>query len=218
MQAIVERVNTLSPDLVAVTGDLVDGSVRHIGADVAPLAQLRARHGTFFVTGNHEYYSGASSWVRHLSRLGVRVLLNAHAVIEHDGGRVLVAGVTDHGAGHRVAGHASDPQKSVDGAPDADVRLLLAHQPRSLFKARQVKVGPSGRPFHLQLSGHTHGGQFFPVNFLVGLAHPVVEGLAGFSARGERLWVYVNRGTGYWGPPLRLGVPSEITQLRLRRA
>ena len=208
VQAIVDRVNGLEADMVAVTGDLVDGSVAELAGHVAPLAALRSRHGTFFVTGNHEYYSGAQAWITELRRLNVRVLLNEHVVLRHGGSDVVVAGVTDHSAHHFDIGHRSDPPASVQGAPlDAALRLLLAHQPRSATAAL-------GLGFHLQLSGHTHGGQFWPWNLFVRLQQPFTAGLH----RLQDLWIYTSRGTGYWGPPKRFGAPSEITCLRMVRA
>jgi hypothetical protein len=208
LQAIVDRVNRLEADMVAVTGDLVDGSVAELAAHVAPMAALRSRHGTFFVTGNHEYYSGAQAWIAELRRLDVKVLLNEHVVLRHDGNEVVVAGITDHSAHHFDIGHRSDPQASVLGAPiGAALRLLLAHQPRSALAA--VGLG-----FHLQLSGHTHGGQFWPWNLFVRLQQPFTAGLH----RLRDLWIYTSRGTGYWGPPKRLGAPSEITHLRMVQA
>jgi predicted MPP superfamily phosphohydrolase len=208
LQAIVERVNRLEADMVAVTGDLVDGSVAELAGHVAPLAALRSRHGTFFVTGNHEYYSGAQAWITELRRLDVRVLLNEHVVLRHDGSEVVVAGIADHSAHHFDIGHRSDPQASVHGAPlGAALRLLLAHQPRSAMSAL-------GLGFHLQLSGHTHGGQFWPWNLFVRLQQPFTAGLH----RMRDLWIYTSRGTGYWGPPKRFGAPSEITCLRMVQA
>lgn len=209
IESVVETVNGLGADLVAITGDLVDGSVRELGEHAAPLAGLKARHGAWFVTGNHEYYSGAHEWLVELERLGLRTLVNAHRVLEHDGERIVVGGVTDYTAASIVPEHATDPHKAIAGAPaDAALRLLLAHQPRSAYEA--AKAG-----FDLQLSGHTHGGQFFPGTLLVRLVQPFVEGLHRLDA----MWVYTNRGTGYWGPPLRTTkAPSEVTRLTLVRA
>jgi len=205
VDAIVEVVNWLGADMIAITGDLVDGSVADLAQHVAPLANLSSRHGTFFVTGNHEYYSGAHDWIAELRRLNVQVLLNRHVVLQHDGRTVVVAGVTDPSAHHFVPAHRSDPHASLRGVPpDAGVRLLLAHQPRSAVTAADAG-------FDLQLSGHTHGGQFFPWNFFIRLQQPFAAGLH----RLHGLWVYVSRGTGYWGPPQRFGVPSEITCLTL---
>jgi hypothetical protein len=205
VQAIVERVNSLQADLVAVTGDLVDGSVHELAPHVAPLGMLSSRHGTFFVTGNHEYYSGADAWVVELRRLGLCVLMNEHVLLQHDGESVALAGVSDFSAHHFDAVQRSDPQGAIDGVPHTTfLRVLLAHQPRSAVAA--ARAG-----YHLQLSGHTHGGQFLPWNFLVRLQQPFTAGLN----RLRSLWVYTSRGTGYWGPPMRLGAPSEITHLRL---
>ena len=205
LRRIVEAVNALQADMVAVTGDLVDGSVRDLAPHVAPLASLSSRHGTFFVTGNHEYYSGAPAWVAELRRLGLRVLMNEHVVLTHAAAALVVAGVTDHGAHHFDPAQRSDPQAAIAGAPaHATTRLLLAHQPRSADAAERAG-------FQLQLSGHTHGGQFLPWNFFVRLQQPFTAGLH----RLRRMWVYTSRGTGYWGPPNRFGAPSEITRVRL---
>jgi uncharacterized protein len=205
VEEVVEAVNRLGADMLAITGDLVDGSVSALAAHTAPLARLDARHGTFFVTGNHEYYSGALPWLTELRRLGMHTLVNEHAVLQHDGEHVVVAGVTDPGAHHFHPPHRSDPVAALAGAPaSAGVRLLLAHQPRTALAAREAG-------YDLQLSGHTHGGQFLPWIFLVRFWQPFTAGLHRLGG----LWVYVSRGTGYWGPPKRLGAPSEITRLRL---
>jgi len=205
VEAVVDAVNALDADMIAITGDLVDGGVPQLGAHTEPLARLSARHGAYFVTGNHEYYSGVAPWVREMRRLGVRVLMNEHVVLRRAEALVVVAGVTDYGAHHFHASHRSDPHAALAGAPaHAAVRVLLAHQPRSAFEA--ARAG-----FDLQLCGHTHGGQFLPWNFFVRFWQPFTAGLH----RLGRLWVYVSRGTGYWGPPKRLGAPSEITHIRL---
>lgn len=208
LSAIVDKVNSLNADMIAVTGDLVDGRVSELRSHTAPLKRLHSRHGTYFVTGNHEYYSGALPWIEELRRLGLTVLLNEHVTLQHEGRTVVVAGVTDYSAGHFHAEHASDPAAALRGASqDAAVKLLLAHQPRSSFKAAEAG-------YDLQLSGHTHGGQFFPWNFFVRFQQPFTAGLHKI----KDLWVYTSRGTGYWGPPKRLGAPSEITRIRLTRA
>ena len=205
LQAIVRKVNALEADMVAITGDLVDGKVHELADHVAPLAQLRSRHGSFFVTGNHEYYSGAHAWMAELRRLGVRVLMNEHVVLQQNQAAVVLAGVADFHADRFDPSHRSDPHAAIAGAPlDAGVRLLLAHQPRSAFEA--AKAG-----FDVQLSGHTHGGQFWPWNLFVPLQQPFTAGLRKL----QDLWVYTSRGTGYWGPPKRFGAPSEITLLWL---
>lgn len=202
LQAIVNVVNQLQVDMVAVTGDLVDGTVADLATHVAPLAGLSSVHGTYFVTGNHEYYSGAHAWIEELNRLGVRVLMNEHVVLPHG---LVLAGVADWSAGHFDSTHRSDPHAALAGAPaGAPIKLLLAHQPRSAVEAE--KAG-----FDLQLSGHTHGGQFWPWGWFVRFQQPFTAGLH----RLKSMWIYTSRGTGYWGPPKRFGAPSEITCLRL---
>jgi len=205
VDAVVEAVNAIGADLIAVTGDLVDGGVAQLRGHTEPLRRLSSRYGTYFVTGNHEYYSGVQPWLAELRRLGFRVLLNEHVVLRHRDAKLVLAGVTDYSAHHYHATHRSDPAAALAGAPsDAALRVLLAHQPASAFDASRAG-------FDLQLSGHTHGGQFVPWNWFVRFWQPFTAGLH----RLGRLWVYVSRGTGYWGPPKRLGAPSEITRLRL---
>jgi uncharacterized protein len=204
LAAVVERVNRLNPDMVAITGDLVDGTVQELAPHMAPLARLSARYGTYFVTGNHEYYSGAPGWIDALRKLNVNVLLNEHVVLDHQGAPLVVAGITDYTAHHYIPAHKSDPRAALAGAPANSPRVLLAHQPRSATEAASAG-------YDLQLSGHTHGGQFWPWNLFVPLQQPFVAGLNKLG----RLWVYTSRGTGYWGPPMRFGAPSEITLLRL---
>lgn len=204
VQAIVDRVNQLDADLVVITGDVVDGSVDQLCAHTAPLGTLQSRHGSYVVTGNHEYYSGAAAWVREFERIGLRGLHNRHVVIAHRGARFVLAGVTDYSASAFDAAQASEPVAALAGSPPDLLRILLAHQPRSAAAAEAAG-------FDLQLSGHTHGGQFWPWNHFVALQQPFTAGLH----RLGRLAVYTSRGTGYWGPPKRFGAPSEITLLRL---
>ncbi len=206
MRRVVKLVNVLKPDMVAITGDLVDGSTTHLAGHVKPLKELSSADGTFFVTGNHEYYSGAEPWCQTLSDMGLNVLNNAHLVVRRGAAKLMIAGVNDYRAHRILPSHRSDPAAAVAGAPDCDARILLAHQPGSCLDAREQQ-------FDLQLSGHTHGGQFFPWNFVVGRFHPFHRGLNAW----QKGWVYVNRGTGYWGPPIRIGVDSEITLLVLKR-
>jgi len=208
LNAIVTRVNGLKPDAIAVTGDLVDGSVQRLAMHTEPLARLSAPDGTFFVTGNHEYYSGAEQWIAEVRRLGLRVLMNEHVIRRRGDASLMIAGVTDYTAQHFNPAHKSDPHQAAAGAPqDVAVKILLAHQPRSAPAAADAG-------FDLQLSGHTHGGQFFPWNLFVPLQQPFVAGLN----KVRSLWVYTSRGTGYWGPPKRFGAPSEITLVKLRPA
>ena len=204
VERIVARVNRLDADMVAITGDLVDGSVRELAHHTEPLGNLTSRHGTYIVTGNHEYYSGANAWIGELRRLGARVLMNEHVLLDHDGAALAVAGVTDYSAHHFDPAHRSDAPAAMAGVPAGAVKVLLAHQPRSA-------AGAEAAGFHLQLSGHTHGGQFWPWNLFVRLQQPFTAGLNRLGL----MWIYISRGTGYWGPPMRFGIPSEITRIRL---
>jgi uncharacterized protein len=208
VDAIVDAVNALNADVIAVTGDLVDGSVRDLSSHTEPLSRLKARYGVYFVTGNHEYYSGERAWTAEFTRLGLRVLENEHVVVTHRGASLVLAGVTDFSAHHFDPAQKSDPAAALAGAPaDAGAKILLAHQPRSAAAA-------SAAGFDLQLSGHTHGGQFWPWTLFVRFQQPFTAGLH----RLNDLWVYISRGTGYWGPPKRFGAPSEITRVRLAAA
>ncbi len=205
LEQIVQTTQELEPDLIVITGDLVDGFAEEMAHEVAAFARLQAPLGVFAVTGNHEYYWDAPAWIKTFEGLGLKMLNNAHAVLDVRGASLMVAGVTDLSAGRFIPEHASDPHKARGGA-DADLKLLLAHQPKSVYEA-------AAAGFDLQLSGHTHGGQFFPGTLLVGRVHPFSAGLGVY----EGMQIYVSRGTGYWGPPLRLGAPPEITHITLRR-
>jgi len=206
---IVKRTNDLKPDVVAITGDLVDGRVDELREAVAPLGDLKAKYGVFFVTGNHEYFSGAAEWVNEISRLGIRVLRNERVPIGEDDASFDLAGVDDRSAAHsRVDGHGEDLSKALKGRDRDRALVLLAHQPRTVIDA-------AGFGVDLQLSGHTHGGQIWPFGTLVRLQqHGFLAGLA----RHRDTFIYVSRGTGYWGPPMRLFAPAEITQIILRSA
>jgi predicted MPP superfamily phosphohydrolase len=208
VRRVVEQTNALRPDVIAITGDLVDGSVRELGPAVAHLASLRARHGVFFVTGNHEYYSGVGEWVRELGRMGIRVLRNERVAIGDGGASLDLAGVDDWSAGRLGGGHGARLESALAGRDPERSLVLLAHQPRGVPEAIAAGV-------ELQVSGHTHGGQIFPFNFLVAAAYPYLKGLYAHEEAGRRGHVYVSRGTGYWGPPMRLGSPPEIAKIVL---
>ena len=202
VERVVARARSLAPDLVALTGDMVDGTVERLAPHVAPLAALAEDGRAFFVLGNHDCYSGAAAWIAHWRGLGVRVLLNENAVLRKGAATLVVGGVVD--PAYRVR----RPEISLADAPGADFRLLLAHNP---------KLAPLGARagFDLQLSGHTHAGQFFPWTLAVRLVH--APHVAGLSREGP-MWVYVSAGTGTWGPPVRFGTSPEITLIKLRRA
>jgi len=207
IEELVAKTNAMEPDLVAITGDLVDGTVERLGPLLEPLSRLKAKHGVYFVTGNHEYFSGAAEWVRHLATLGVRVLRNERVSIERDGAALDLAGIDDPTGGNFLPDHGPDLAGALAGRDASRLLLLLAHQPRQVHEAAEHGVA-------LQLSGHTHGGQIFPFNFLVPLQQPFVAGLH----RVRDTAIYVSRGTGYWGPPMRVGAPAELTRVELVRA
>ncbi|MGX7824046.1 metallophosphoesterase [Actinokineospora sp. 24-640] len=200
-ERLVRMINEADADLVAMVGDLADGTVAELGEAAAPLRDLVSREGTFFVTGNHEYYSGYQQWVAELDRLGLHYLHNAHTTLSRGGGRLDIAGITD------IAG------KSFDDGPDlpralagsANPVVLLAHQPVQVEDAAAARVD-------LQLSGHTHGGQLYPFHHLVTLQQPAVSGLS----KVDDTWLYVTNGAGFWGPPVRVGAPPDISVLELR--
>lgn len=203
IETLVAKTNALEADLVAITGDLVDGSVASLAPFVAALARIKAKDGVFFVTGNHEYYSGVDEWLAHLKTLGIRVLRNEHVAIRGKNGFDL-AGVDDAHAASYGHGHGMNVPKALFGRDESRALVLMAHQPKAIFDASKGKVD-------LQLSGHTHGGQLFPWNYFVKLDQPYVEGL--FDHEGTK--IYVSPGTGYWGPPMRLGTRAEITCVEL---
>ncbi len=207
VEAVVRQVNALEPDLIAFTGDLVDGSVAALRDHTAPLAELRAPLGSYFVTGNHEYYSGVSPWLEEVGRLGMVTLVNEHTVVQRGAARIAVTGITDERAGSLVPSHRPDPDAALAGAPEGALRLMLAHQPRSAPAAAAAGA-------QVILSGHTHGGQYAPWTWAIHLVEPFVAG----TYRLGEAWLVVNRGTGTWGPPLRLGSPQEITLIELRVA
>ena len=204
IQSLVDRTNALDADAIAITGDMVDGYVDDLRDQVQPLSQLSARDGIFYVTGNHEYYWRASEWVTELQAHGFDFLKNEHRVIERGNAKLVIAGVTDP-AGRYT--HKQDVGRALAGAPVDATKILLSHRPQTAKEASDHGVD-------VQLSGHTHGGQFFPFNLLIKFFQPIVAGLH----RVEKTWLYVSRGTGYWGPPTRLGVGGEITLITLNRS
>ncbi|NJP98320.1 metallophosphoesterase, partial [Nonomuraea sp. FMUSA5-5] len=203
-ERIVRMINGLEADVVAIVGDLVDGTVAQLGALARPLKSLESRYGAYFVTGNHEYFTaeGPGEWIEELKELGVRSLRNERVEIGHQGAVLDLAGVND--VGGAASGDGPDFGKALGGRDTGRSTVLLAHQPIQVDEAARHGVD-------LQLSGHTHGGQIAPFNLVVGLQQPVVSGLA----RVGGTQVYVTRGAGFWGPPVRVGAPPEITLLEL---
>jgi hypothetical protein len=202
---IVGIVNSLQPDLIAITGDLVDGDPAELASELAPLEELRARHGVFFVTGNHEYYSGVQKWLPEIERLNITVLNNTAIEIRRGTDMIVLAGVTDHNAGKFGKEHAPDFEKALGGIETTRKIILLAHQPRAVEEAAQYGV-------NLVLSGHMHGGQIWPFNYLTPLQQPYLKGFY----QHKNTLLYVNQGTAYWGPPMRVGTYKEISQFILK--
>ncbi len=204
-ERVVEIVNELQPDIACHAGDLADGSVAKRHPQVDPLGKVQATLGRFYITGNHEYFGDAPGWLKHMSSLGWQPLRNQHEIITRGGDRLVMAGIDDP-TGVGLAGHGPNLPAALSGA-DTDLPvILLAHQPKQITDAAKAGVA-------LQISGHTHGGQIWPFHYLVRLDQPVVAGL---SRHGEHTRLYTSRGTGFWGPQLRLFAPSEITVLTLR--
>lgn len=204
VKKVVQKVNSLYPDLTVLTGDIVDGDVDHHLGAVAHLAELQPFGQILSVTGNHEYYWDGPRWIQEFETLGFHVLQNSCRIIEHKSHEILVAGVLDPQAVIVHPNNKPDLQAAFGKKRDSDVKILLAHQPD--IAAEASKAG-----FDLLLSGHTHAGQFFPFTLFI---HSVQEFVRGLKACGK-MWVYVNQGTGYWGPPIRLGTVTEITLLEL---
>lgn len=199
-ERIVRMINEQEPDLVAIVGDLVDGTVEELGEAAAPLRDLVSKHGSFFVTGNHEYFSGFEPWLREIEKLGVAPLRNERLTVA---GGIELAGVND--VTGKSYGDGPDFDRALTGRDAAKPFVLLAHQPVQVADA-------AARGVDLQLSGHTHGGQMFPFNLAVTLQQPAVAGLS----KVDDTWLYVSRGAGFWGPPVRVGAPPDISLVELR--
>ena len=204
VRKVVEIANRLTPDLTVLTGDVGDSNPDIFGKQLAPLSHLRAKEGVFYVTGNHEYYWGAEKWIQFIRDCGIRPLINEGASLSN--GSIWLGGIPDLDGPHFIPSHIPNANKALDPSKANDAyKILLAHQPKNCFAGEAAG-------FDLMLSGHTHGGQFFPFNLLVGFFNPYSKSLN----QHQKMLVYVNRGTGFWGPALRLGVPAEITLLEFK--
>lgn len=205
-RGVAAAVNELRPDIVAHVGDIADGTVERRRGQAAPLATMEAELARVYVTGNHEYLGEAQGWLDYMESIGWETLHNRHIVVERGGDRLIIAGVDDATAqSSQLSGHGANFEQALTGADPALPVLMLAHQPKQVFQSEAAGVD-------LQIAGHTHGGQIWPFNFLVRLDQPTVHGL---SRHGVRTQLYTSRGSGFWGPPLRIFAPSEITVLTL---
>ena len=204
--ALVERANAARPDAFVLTGDLVDGTVAELAHVLEPLGELRAPHGAYFVTGNHEYYFGVEDWLAYLAERGIRVLRNERVVLARGAAAFDLAGIDDHSAAGYGRGHGADLSAALAGRDPSRPVVLLAHQPRQVHDAARAGVD-------LVLSGHTHGGQVWPWHYLASVQQGGL--LAGRYRLGATV-LYVSRGAGYWGPPVRVGAPAELTRIILR--
>lgn len=201
-EMLVDQVNALNPDIIAITGDMIDGEVSFLKEELMPFKNFKSRLGVYFVTGNHEYYWYASEWIQWAHDSGIVPLINENRKLTYNNTEFFLAGVNDPASKRLDKKNATDPFKAAKGIPDNAYKVLLAHQPNSCFSA--VKAG-----FDTQLSGHTHGGQGFPWNIIVNLVQPYVRGLNNHNG----MHVYVHSGTGFWGPPNRFMVDSEIAEI-----
>ncbi|MFV0421318.1 metallophosphoesterase [Oleidesulfovibrio sp.] len=206
LNGVVDAANGAGADMIAVTGDMVDGSPAHLWSDIQPFARLTAPDGVYGVSGNHEFYSGIERWLPAFEAVGLTMLENRNVMVRRGGASLLVGGISDYEAVRFGRKYRSDSRKAMQGGESADFRLLLAHQPASVYKAHEAG-------WDAMLCGHTHGGQVFPFMAVVTMVQPYLSGLHDHDG----MLVYVSRGTGFWGPPFRLGAPAEITRIKLQR-
>lgn len=204
VKKVVKRTNELNADLIVITGDLVDYHFDAIKVHLQYLQDLKAVHGVYYVTGNHEYYWGVQALLPELERLGIKVLSNSNVVVDTNGAKILVAGLPDPTAGQLSKSLRPNLEQAMNSSIETDLKILLAHRPDPYLLAEKIGVD-------IQFSGHTHAGQFFPFSLLIPFAHKYYKGLNQY----KKLWLYVNPGTGYWGPANRFGVTSEITLAKL---
>ncbi len=201
---VVKTVNALNADIIVITGDLIDTKLRYIKEIINELSNLKSTYGTYFIVGNHEYFHGLKPIISYVNSIGIKVLENEHVYIGEKEKGFYLAGVYDI-IGYRIEQYQPDLEKALKDIKD-EPTILLAHQPKF------IKEVPSS--VDLVLSGHTHGGQIFPFNYLVNLAQPYIKGLHKHNINTQ---IYVNRGTGFWGPPMRLGASAEITLITLKK-
>jgi predicted MPP superfamily phosphohydrolase len=211
VEDVVAEANAAQADAILLTGDIVDGHVPQIRSVSEKLGLLKAQHGTFFIPGNHEYFWNAEEWIAEYTRLGIIPLINQHHVIQKGSAKIALGGLPDVVGPRFISSHVMDVPRTFSNAPDGALRVLLAHNPKPVILDEAVRAGVA-----LQISGHTHAGQFYPFAFFVGIAHKYISGRYTHTCPDGQCELYVNRGTGYWGPPIRLGIRPEITKIVLR--
>ena len=201
---VVDKINSFKPDIVVFTGDAADGSVENYGKEMDPLKNIKSKYGKYFVTGNHEYYSDLKGWLNKIQNIGFKILINESKQLKINNSTLLITGIPDRTAKYYLKSHKTNMEKAIKGYENSNFKLLLAHQPKDIDHAE--KFG-----YDLQLSGHTHGGQYIPFSFLVRLANPFLKGLH----QKNKTKIYINQGTGFWGPSIRIGTVPEITKIIL---
>lgn len=207
LSMVIDQVEKLQPDLIAITGDLVESYLKYLKKDLEPLSRLKAKYGVYFVTGNHEYFYDYDNLIQELGIYGIRVLRNEGVEVGDSDQTFYILGVDDYSAARFSSTHGQDVEKAVGYRNENEKEsILLAHQPKAVFEASKLDVG-------LVLAGHTHGGQIWPWGYFVYLQQPYLRGL---HIIGERTQLYINEGTGFWGPPMRVGTREEITLITLR--
>jgi predicted MPP superfamily phosphohydrolase len=203
VEKVVGQALDLKADVIVLTGDIADGDFEKYKDHVEPLTRLTEHAPVLYITGNHEYLRDSEKWIEHFGQMGFQILLNQHTLILKGNSSILFAGITDPAVKEIRPDDGPDIEQALSASPVSDITILLAHQPKIASEA--------SKHFDLQLSGHTHAGQFFPWNMIIKLLQPYSAGLKKCGP----MWVYTNPGTGYWGPPLRIGTTSEITILEL---
>ena len=203
VEDLVKRTNAENPNIIVLTGDLIDHDINKIKEDLEPLKNLSAP--AYFILGNHEYFYGATEIIEHIKSLGIRVLLNENLLIQDNAIEFNLIGLTDV-MGERIGEYPMDIKKAYQGIKPNIPSIVLGHQPKSILRL-------ADRPCDLMLSGHTHGGQIFPFGLLVMIDQPYLAGLYQHNSKQQ---IFVSRGAGYWGPPIRVMAPSEISKIVIK--
>ncbi|WP_316800260.1 metallophosphoesterase [Pedobacter frigidisoli] len=203
VENVIKKVKNIKVDIIALTGDIADGKFSKYHNRIAPIAELHDKAQVLYIPGNHEYLKDTGEWRSHFERMGFKSLFNSHIVVNHNTAKLLFAGIIDPEVKDVDPTQKPDIQLAMRNAKPADLKILLSHRPDVANEAAAI--------FDLQLSGHTHAGQLLPWSLFMKAFKPFAVGLN----KCGKMWVYTNPGTGFWGPPIRLGTTSEITVLKL---